>query len=447
MDAKFAPWRSRLLAAALPALHDAYLAQCIGQPSVHLQLVTTSRCKAPKRVVVRGWELDVKVWRRGQRLPSQWSSRSWRGHSREKVSRHDLTAEEARVGAMLIERCADDLFAATSNLSAIMVDGSRYKGGSRVREACIALYVRHKGTKLPSENLLPAHLILGGLKMATDVREGEFMRHCKYACRPLTPLAIGLAINASGHSNAHGGTLGGIATRNNSVGLLTAAHCVADGAVVYQPAYLDHVDENADGDDDLRAVVSTGEGAVVARDEDVVVDGVTVTVDAAFLPTTVPVDHKAFCITSALRWRRANLQPLVLVGIKSTCVAVSGTAPNPIEDVWKIGMTTGLTHGELCVRSAPLCRDLYHYACFDRTLPGHTLFNGGKAPPAPFRGQLLVAPNELFSDKGDSGALVFTTDGNGGALAVGMLIGDVGDYSVVTPIAAVLALLGCALQQ
>jgi hypothetical protein len=107
--------------------------------------------------------------------------------------------------------------------------------------------------------------------------------------------------------------------------------------------------------------------------------------------------------------------------------AIAGAAvAQPGDSVYKIGRTTGLTHG--------VVKDVHTYV-------GPVPYGCGNVW---FKESLTVEGDQgtLFSDHGDSGAIVVKSDSGE---IVGLLYASNGTHSFACPIDAVLAALGCAL--
>ena len=157
-------------------------------------------------------------------------------------------------------------------------------------------------------------------------------------------------------------------------------------------------------------------------------------VDAAavYLNDEIQINNITFCWNSPFEddeWNRLNSDDKTKnKTTKLPKLTAAHTNQNNInKDVYKIGLKTGLTHGKV-----------HRYACHVSSWE----YNGNpymydfdmkhKNCHAVLKTQMKV---KIYSDKGDSGALVWQVKNNGEASACGMLIGDIGKMdAIVTPI-------------
>jgi len=99
--------------------------------------------------------------------------------------------------------------------------------------------------------------------------------------------------------------------------------------------------------------------------------------------------------------------------------------PRVGDKVWKVGRTTGLTHGTITAIG---------------TVVGPIPYDPG---PCWFRGQFEIVGDNgtLFSDHGDSGSAIVSTTGE----VIGLLYAGNGQQTYACPIESVLPALNCTL--
>ena len=325
------------------------------------------------------------------------------------------------------------LFARHPLLSAVIPSAWRLRGRSEVLPgACLALYVRTKGWRLPQEELLPTEI----MGVPVDVRHGEYISSGGHGTIDTIDNSETLrpGMDLCDENDQHVMTIGTFAKKRDSAatrGILTAAHGIHNSGVSY--GYT-----SVNSPESRRRVVEQ-DGSVIApldsegswhHPENI---QVVSSLDAAFLPLDSRVaTEQCFGITLSRKEQRKT---------KFTYPLPRPVAeiPEDLGDgrVWKIGAASRLT----CGRIVP--------AAFENAtvleLHPEIRFQPRNEPPRLLRNMILVASedDDYFSERGDSGALVWRCSSDGSkALPIGLILGRLkAAHSIVTPIRAICSAL------
>lgn len=302
---------------------------------------------------------------------------------------------------------------------------------ARGDEDCIVVYVTHKGCLPYGDSPVPSEL--DGYPVVTV--EGEFQLHGapeEVECR-CRPLRSGSMITGSGGT----GTLGAIVHAGGENYALTCRHLFSSLPLLDSRCYQPEIDEATDN------LVGTG-----FVDASTAGDFFNATVDVAMVKTAQPVvrgfatSDDSWKATKRRLSREATSSWLVsrlqethpLIGEQLFDVAAVQDA-NPRFLVLKIGSATQFTFGELgleTVIGSPTPSSIrpvvdltnWFWNCF----PYRKLYYNN----------FIVRPHRgVFSASGDSGSLVCVLNGDT-AEPAGILVGGCRDFSVVTPMQAVL---------
>ena len=264
----------------------------------------------------------------------------------------------------------------------------------------VRLYVAKKLDKrlIPQEHLLPDEI--EGVE--TDVVETGRLRaqvaSYRKRHRPAKPgCSIGFALDAPQGGLLMAGTLGAIVTNGETRYILSNNHVLANenqlpvGAPIYQPGLLDHGDASTD------AIARLSRFTPLSSTE-------PNRVDCAIAEILAPELVRAAVMAKV--GRLASAQPIAVIEGMS---------------VEKAGRGSGYTRGKIFDVSA-------------------TLTLGYEMGEINFVDQILIrGTDRVFSEDGDSGALVVDADSG---RAAGLLIGGHGDYSVANHLEDVLTELG-----
>ncbi|XP_062579915.1 uncharacterized protein LOC134241921 [Saccostrea cucullata] len=335
---------------------------------------------------------------------------------------------------------ADSIMKKHSNLEMIRASGFRIKRNKAkkkkaVSEPCIAIYCSYKGVVPVGEEEFPTELD----GFATDIREGCFHLHgnydiCANSKDQLDPLRMGASISRESGGDGHG-TLGGFVQLNDGeIGFITCAHV------------LHSVDEMLRNASNLQYPVvqpsvwyegsqRCGNVFKSVFPSSAIVDGVSV--DAAVVKLTNRIPKKALLadLTTA-RLKRLGFSRSLLP--KFCCGKIrSGeeSQDHSNEGVLKCGMVSGLTLGKL-VEGEIFAR-----------YRNIALSDDQQRVSTTYMSQLVIRgiQNVPFSEKGDSGALVFQYSDLNDLKCIGMIVGGGGGLSIATPITSVLEALSVTL--
>ncbi|XP_053392231.1 uncharacterized protein LOC123539328 [Mercenaria mercenaria] len=347
------------------------------------------------------------------------------------ISTKHNTLEELR---KCIAHHADDLLERHSNINVIVPSLKKSKGyysdnHSIIDEPCIALYVPLKGCIPIHEDPFPQEL--DGYKV--DVLEGKFETYEGGPNEFHEHLKMGLAIHAKIlDSNKHllGGTLGGFV--NHPVYKMcgiTCAHVLCSSEemnfIKYcgikdgldKPVFQPVNDESAPFGRVVMAVYKSGdesssgmEAALFRIEERHPEDG---SFPIAFNDIQAGFDEN---------------RPLTY----NSGVVCEASSISPRTEVFKYGMTTGITRGSFALQGAVVRKERNEG---NRHSFGYSL-----------KDQLVVLQigMEPFAEPGHSGALVLIEGDHHDSVAIGIVEGGIKGRVFVTPICDILRAFGCS---
>ncbi|KAL3878070.1 hypothetical protein ACJMK2_035703 [Sinanodonta woodiana] len=345
-----------------------------------------------------------------------------------------ISSEDLRRAKLLINRHGEELFKKHTNLVAVSPCSvlSSKSRGLKI-EPSIVLYCRMKGIIPIGEDHFPKTLELEGIIMSTDIREGLFTflmykQTQQQSFRPadrMDKLRMGCSIGRE--SNQYLGTLGPFVRKGPDVCFITCAHAI----------------EFEKGARHNQTIVQPGEGDSVATDRacgtvlDVQYDDQIqpVSVDAAL----IKVNNRDVAPTD-FAWLNPGQLLDAGFGLKTPPSFLGGTVRMDIDfsdaqgkRVIKSGSTTGLTKGSLALNGMMIriqdCR--YHFP---------ERMNWNELCSVVMKNQYMVQNHRYpFCTYGDSGAGVYLVENEQNKLSlIGILVGLLNEYSIVTPIGPVL---------
>ncbi|KAL3878066.1 hypothetical protein ACJMK2_035699 [Sinanodonta woodiana] len=343
-----------------------------------------------------------------------------------------ISSEDLHRANSLINRHGEELFKRHTNLVAISPSSflSSKRNGLKI-EPSIVLYCRMKGVIPIGEDHFPKTLELEGIIMSTDIREGLFkflMHKQQQSFRPMDrmdKLRMGCSIGRK--NSKYSGTLGPFVRKGSDVCFITCAHVIG--------FEIDYVLN--------RTIVQPGDGdSSEARDRacgtvlNVRVGPIqSASVDAAL----IKVDNRDVAPTD-FAW--LNPEQLVDAGFDPMKPPsfLGGTVGMDIDfsdaqgkRVIKSGRTTGLTKGSLALNGTMIrttnLKNYFHPGIYWEGLNYVLMKN-----------QYLVENHRFpFCTDGDSGAGVYLVENEQNKLSlIGIVIGSLDDYTIVTPIRPVL---------
>ncbi|XP_062575472.1 uncharacterized protein LOC134237379 [Saccostrea cucullata] len=363
-----------------------------------------------------------------------------------------------------IEEClrefSSKLFANHSNLQIVSASGFRSKQGEIEENSgpCIVLYTSCKGVLPYKEKEFPK--CIDGIK--TDVREGFFYlfpREKRNASSKdiLNPLRMGASIGREGDINREG-TLGGFvieeAESTCSGGVqplyfLTCAHVLFDtskGIQSYFPKEEFSVVQPCCGvlADKRNYVCGKHLQSVFPPEHQ---EGVTVDASLVGISARFPKEALFSDLTPMRLYQMGygEEKPLLYSSGAYRDYRLNKEHDERNNTCIKVGANTGLTRGLLTVNGITA-----------KYLHGTIIGEPNTPPGEDYYAQLeITGPgNMVFSQGGDSGALVFQVDppkekgGNDNLVCIGMIVGGTSYHSTVaTPICAVLEKLKVQLKK
>ncbi|XP_060590498.1 uncharacterized protein LOC132745569 [Ruditapes philippinarum] len=326
-----------------------------------------------------------------------------------------------------INKNADDLFKRHSNLNVILPSLKKTVGNKSgqhtiIEEPRITLFVTVKGLIPSAEERFKKDI--DGFR--TDVLEGEFKPYFGGPNEFHEHLKIGLAIRAN-IENGSIGTLGGfIEHPQHGLCGITCAH------VIYTLDELKMIKENTPFKMDKLVHQPTayhtpafGKVVLVVYNEgDDIMSGMEVAIfsiqdrkpkDGSF-PKVLNDIQAGFDDDHPLCFNSGDIREMKNI--------------NPRTEVYKLGMSSGITRGSFELQGAAVRR---------RQMQGRSHSFGFH-----LKNQIVILPigHDPFAEPGDSGALVLM-EGEKDSVAIGIVEGGMHGFVFVTPICDILRAAGC----